>query len=352
MHCPMNRRKFVGNMVRTLALGIAAPFVPGSGKSDLFPYRDVVLGHGDFKYRIDMDWGALDPSFYPVNDCHEMVQDSMGRIVLLTNHTKNNVIIYDRSGKLLEVWGTDFPGAHGLTLNVEGGEDFLYISDNVRHEVIKTTIDGKVVMTLPYPAESGKYASPEAYIPTETAIAPNGDIYVADGYGLQYILHYNANGDLLNVFGGRGEGDAHFDNAHGICYDDRDPANPCLLITARQQNKLKKFSLDGQLQDVVHLPGAYICRPIVHAENVYLATIWSGDGEAESGFVSILDRSNKLVSAPGGCRPVYQDGKLNHMYQVIRVFRHPHDVCVDNDENLYVAQWNSGKTYPIKLTRV
>ena len=37
------------------------------------------------------------PTRYPVKDCHEMVQDSMGRIILLTNETKNNVIIYDKN---------------------------------------------------------------------------------------------------------------------------------------------------------------------------------------------------------------------------------------------------------------
>jgi len=57
-------------------------------------------------------------------------------------------------GFLQEVWGTEFPGAHGLTLNVENGEDMLYIADNNRHEVIKTTIDGKVVQVFPYPKES------------------------------------------------------------------------------------------------------------------------------------------------------------------------------------------------------
>ncbi len=40
------------------------------------------------------------------------------------------------------------------------------------------------------------------------------------------------------------------------------------------------------------------------------------------------------------------------MHQAIKIFTHPHDVCVDDEENLYVAQWNSGHTYPIKLKRV
>lgn len=314
-------------------------------------YKDVIIGHGTHQYKVDMNWGALDAMQYPVNDCHEMVQDSKGRIVLLTNHTKNNVIIYNKKGELQEVWGTDFPGAHGLTLNVEAGEDVLYIADNNRHEVIKTSIDGKVIQVFKCPMESGKYEKEDQFVPTETAVAKNGDVYVADGYGQQYIIHYNANGELLNVFGGRGEGDQYFDNAHGICVDSRE-GKETLLVTARMQNRLKNFSMDGQYVSSVDLPGAFICRPVIHKDHVFLATIWSGDGSANTGFVSILDKDNRMISAPAGSKPIYVNGQLQKMYQTMKIFQHPHDVCVDDDENLYVAQWNAGKTYPIKLKRV
>lgn len=54
-----------------------------------------VVGHNGFRYRVHSDWGIPDePSRYPVKDCHEMVVDSLGRIVLLTNHQKNNILIY------------------------------------------------------------------------------------------------------------------------------------------------------------------------------------------------------------------------------------------------------------------
>ncbi|AZQ57829.1 6-bladed beta-propeller [Maribacter sp. MJ134] len=344
----MKRRTFVRN-TGILTTGLLSGLAQANS---LMTYKDVVIGHNSHQYKIDLQWGALNANFYPVNDCHEMVQDSQGRILLLTNHTKNNIIVYDRSGKLLEVWGTDYPGAHGLTLHVENGEDVLYISDNNRHEVIKTTITGQVIQVFPYPKETGKYKNKESYIPTETAIAPNGDVYIADGYGEQYIMHYNAAGELLNVFGGRGTEAHHFDNAHGICLDTRDATNPTLLITARQQNKLKRFTLDGKYIEAIDLPGAYICRPVLHKKDIYLATIWSGDGSEGTGFISILNEDNKLISAPGGSTPVYEEGQLNPMYQTLKVFHHPHDVCVDDDENLYVAQWNSGKTYPIKLYRV
>ena len=344
----MKRRKFIEKS-SLAGVGLASlgsmSFAPGF-------LKDAVIGHGDYKYKVDLNWGKLNSERFPVQDCHEMVQDAKGRIILLTNHTQNNVLIYDKSGKLLDSWGTDYPGAHGLTLHDENGTEFLYICDNNRHEVIKTTLDGKVMQVFPFPKETGKYQKKEEYIPTETAIADNGDIYVADGYGAQYITHYDAKGNVKNVFGGPGDEDHLFNNAHGICIDNRDTSNPTLLITARQQNKLKRFSMAGEYLETIDLPGAYICRPVIHNKQVYLATIWSGDGSEGTGFISILDENNKLVSAPGGSTPVYENGSLNPMHQALKIFRHPHDVCIDEDENIYVAQWNSWNTYPIKLYRV
>jgi hypothetical protein len=344
----MIRRKFVKNISGLALAGLVPYRSPWKNETSI---KDIIIGHGTHQYKVDMQWGQLDSNLYPVNDCHEMVQDSKGRIVLLTNHVKNNVIIYDKKGSLIEVWGTEFPGAHGLSLSVENGEDFLYISDNNRHEIIKTTINGKVVQIFPYPESSELYKSVDQYIPTETAIAENGDLYVADGYGLQYIHHYNSDGRLLNSFGGRGKEEYNFDNAHGICIDRRN-GKETLLITARMQNKLKRFSLQGEWIETIHLPGAYICRPVIKKDHVYLATIWSGDGSADTGFISILDSKNKLISAPGANQPKYVNGDLQAMYQTLKIFKHPHDVCVDDNENLYVCQWNAGQSYPIKLIRV
>ncbi|MFM8449958.1 MAG: 6-bladed beta-propeller [Haliscomenobacter sp.] len=342
----MDRRTFIH-----LGLGAAAL---GSIPHNWNMNREkTILGHGDFRYQADPSWGTLDPSKIPVNDCHEMVIDRKGRLFLLTNETKNNIIIYNRSGKCLGTWGHEFPGAHGLTLSDENGEEFLWIADNNRHAVFKTTLEGKILLELPWPKESGKYTSADQYVPTETAIAPNGDIYVADGYGAQYILHYDPQGKLKNVFGGRGDGNPHFDNAHGICLDTRDASNPTLLITERQRNQLKRFSLSGDYISHVHLPSAYICRPVIHGKNVFLATLVSKmPWDSRSGFVTILDENNQCVSVPGGNEPHYENGHLQPLSQSGNLFQHPHDVCVDSDDNIYVAQWNSGKTYPIRLKRV
>ncbi|MFK7748925.1 MAG: 6-bladed beta-propeller, partial [Kordia sp.] len=268
-------------------------------------------------------------------------------------HTKNNVIIYDKSGKLLETWGTNYPGAHGLTLVKENGTDFLLITDYERHQIIKTTMDGKVVFSIDYPLETGKYNSKGDFKPTETAVTENGDIYVADGYGNQHILHYNHKGELQNIFGGRGTENGQFLNAHGICYDNRDAENPSLLISARELNVLKRFDLKGNFLEAFNVPGALICRPVIHKKDIYFAVLRSKSAvNSDSGFVLIMNEKNEVVSCPGATSPSYEKNKLNELYQTVRLFQHPHDVCIDNDENMYVAQWNSGKTYPIKLTRV
>jgi peptidylamidoglycolate lyase len=313
---------------------------------------DPVYGYNHMKYRLDKSWGALNPSVNPVNDCHEMVQDSKGRILLLTNETKNNILVYNKSGKLLEYWGHEFPGAHGLTLHRANGEDFLYITDTEKHQVFKTTIDGKILLTIDYPAETGHYAKKEEFVPTETTVLENGDFYIADGYGLQYIMQYDSNGKLKNVFGGKGPNKENLDNAHGITLDTR-LASPTLLITDRTRNCFKRFSMDGKLMEVIELPGACVCRPVIHGDHLYAAVLRSPNLDAAgTGFVTILDKHNKVVSNIGGSEPKYQDNLLQPMSQTEKLFVHPHDVCVDNDDNLYVAQWNSNKVYPYKLTRV
>lgn len=341
----MNRRKFL-QQTGVLSTSIIIT-------KDLFARNtSPVYGHNNMQYRMDNKWGTLNPSEHPVNDCHEMVQDSKGRIILLTNETKNNILIYSKDGKLLDYWGHDFPGGHGLTLVNENGTEYLFITDIVKHQVYKTTMDGKILLTIDAPLEAGIYSKPEEFVPTEVAVVNNGDFFIADGYGLQYVLHYDKNGKLKSYFAGKGEGDEHLDNAHGVCVDHRQ-STPTLLVTDRTRNCFKRFDMEGKLMEVIKLPGACVCRPVIKGNHLYTAVLMTGDlSKVGTGYTTILDKHNKVVSNIGGTKPVYENGKLQPMAQAEKIFVHPHDVCVDNDENLYVAQWASGKVYPYKFTRV
>jgi peptidylamidoglycolate lyase len=342
----MSRRSFIKNAAIVGSVGLIS--------NPLAAFQqDPILGQGAKRYRLNTAWSKADVARNPVKDCHEMVQDSKGRIILLTNEVKNNVLMYDKAGKLLTTWGNEYPGAHGLTLFNENGTEVLFICDNSRHQVIKTTLEGRVLLVLDYPKETGQYTKREEYVPTETAIAPNGDIYVADGYGKDFIIHYDASGKYINHFGGKGTEPKQLQQAHGICIDNRNPNRTCIIVTSRIQNAFKRYTLAGIYIDSIPLPGAWVCRPVIKGDFLYAAVLQTDSKQGkQSGFVTILDKNFNVVSNLGGSEPIYVDHKLESMYQTEKYFQYPHDVCVDDEENLYVAQWNSGKVYPYKLSLV
>ena len=251
-------------------------------------------------------------------------------------------------------WGTDFPGAHGLSIVAEGEREVLFITDLQRHLVTKTTLDGEILQEWRWPESSGKYEKEEQYRPSWTLHLSTGEFFVLDGYGRDHILHYGATGMLHNVFGGNEGGIAHW-GPHGGMADLSDPANPTLLIAMSDQQYLLRLSTDGQKLGKIDLPGGnprQIRKHDGHFFIAHLADNWPKDRNSR-GFISVLDAEMKVISNVGGAPPVYTDaGVLQPMQHQEEVFQHPHDVIVDDEGSLYVAQFNSGNTYPVKLERV
>jgi sugar lactone lactonase YvrE len=346
------------NFIKDSALGLGALAIGNQASAKIIMPKpgEIIIGHNSHKYKVIPGWGLLDTDKNPVNDCHEMVEDAKGRLIMCTNETKNNIIIYDKSGKLLETWGNKYPGAHGLTIGNEGGQQFLLLTDTARHQVIKTDLKGKEIFKIDYPKESGVYDSPNQFVPTETAVNPaNGDIYVADGYGANYVMQYDAKGKFIRHFGGKGETNETFNTCHGVLVDTRDAKSPTLLVTDRMHQCLKRFTLEGKYLTTYKLPGTFICRPVLHGKYIYGAAYRSTNASwGNSGYIQILDENMKVVSTPGGSEPIYKNGVLQRQYKddPDNVFMHPHDVYVDSDENIYIPQWASQKTYPVKLQRI
>jgi len=367
-----SRRDFIRQSAMASALAVATPASTFAILHKDRQPEEPVVGHGSFTYKVDKGWAKISVNNTPLANCHEMVQDSKGRLIMLGDCTKNNILIFDKSGKLLDFWGNAFPGGHGLTISKEGGEDFLLIADCGFYQdrnggfqrqaglVVKTDLTGRLIFALGHPRTIGIYKDDEYFQPTETAVAPNGDIYVADGYGSDYIIQYNSKGQYIRHFGGHHNAnpDHNLVNAHGICVDLRDRNNPTLICTSREENCFKTFTMDGKFIRRIDLPGMYVCRAVPDGENIYAGICWSKDAngkkiDGDSGFVTILDAGNKVVSNPGGAAPVYKGGALQPTLAATNpVFQHGHDVCVDDEKNLYVCQWNANHTAPVKLTRV
>ncbi|MBL8233060.1 MAG: hypothetical protein JNL98_31470 [Bryobacterales bacterium] len=310
-----------------------------------------VLGQGEHRYRVVPGWGVLDERT-PVKNCHGIVCDAEGHVLLLTDHVANNVIVYDKRGRLLSKWGTSFPGAHGLSIVREGRREVLYLTDLQTHKVVKTTLDGKVLEEWGWPADSGKYPQESDYRPSWTLHHRDG-FFVLDGYGKDYVLHYDAKGRMAGIFGGAEGGISHWGPHGGMI--DMQGRTPTLLIAMSDQQYLLRLSMKGEKLQQVDLPGGNPRQIRRHQGRYYVAHLadnWPKDRNSR-GFVSVLDDQLRVISNIAGPAPEYGDqGKLRPMRHVEDVFVHPHDLIVDNEDSMYVAQFASGATYPIKLERV
>src|SRR4030095_2722671 len=134
-----------------------------------------------------------------------------------TSESADTIVVFDRDGRFVRSWGREFRGvSRGRQLRREGGEEFLYLTVNATNPrlspqpdmqavVVKTTPRGEIVWKIQGPPDVAAYkdpnpdGTPKRYNPTNLAFAPNGDIYVGDGYGSYYVTHYNPAAEPLST---------------------------------------------------------------------------------------------------------------------------------------------------------
>ncbi len=338
------------SIAATGPLGRRSAALPGPNGSQVTDGHcdGEILGQGEFRYRAHRRWGALDRARYPVKDCQGIAEDRRGRIILLTNDTHNNLIAYEKGGKFLSSWETRFPAAHGLKIENHEGEDRYWITDHDAQCLSIGTVDGRELRRIGPEAVASKYPKISDYHPTNAAFTSDGDFFISDGYGLSFIHHFDPQGRYISSFGGAGKAASNLNEPHAVWADTRS-GKTLLLVTDRGNEMLKWFSLSGELQRVVPLPGArpsnvaqFHSTPVARFSNhIAVASL--------NGMILILDETDRVVSAVGGEAPVYVDGKLQPLQVFNYTFNHPHDVYMDATGALYVPQWWSNQTYPIKL---
>jgi hypothetical protein len=334
----VTRRNF---LVTTAAAACAPAFL---GATDKAGSKPPILGQGQYQYEAIHDWGEL-PRTIKYGNTHGVGEDSQGNIYIhhtvhATSESPDTIVVFDPNGKFVRSWGRQFKGgAHGLTIRKEGSEEFLYLCDFLHGVVTKRTLKGEEVFTLGYPAESAAYqskdrASAVLYRPTNVAIAPNGDIYIGDGYGSSFINQYNQKAEFIRTFGGLGKGDNQIDCPHGLWIDTR-AETPLLIVTDRGNSRLQRFTLDGRRVDSILGTSKMPCY--LHERNtlVVIADLLSK--------VTILDRENRVVASLGEGEYSNNDwGAVRNQAPGTFVpgrFVCPHGACFDHEGNIFVVEW-------------
>ena len=339
-----SRRTFM----KKVSTGLAAPLILGADNKS--GSQKPILGEGDHKYEVTHDWGEL-PADIKYGNTHGVCEDSHGHIyihhtVFATSEKSDSMVVFDHKGKFVKSWGAEFKGgAHGLLIRKEGKQEFLYLCDTKRGLMVKTTLDGEEVFTLGYPKEAEPYAKePIKYSPTNLAIAPNGDIYIGDGYGSSYINQYDSSGKYIRTFGGKGKEAGQLDCPHGIILDARG-SEPNLTVADRSNKRLQRFTLDGKHIDFVE------DFPAPCHFNIYK----NGDVVVPDLFarVTLLDSNNKVIEQLGDdSQSKYMETrKLTRDHFTPGKFVCPHGACFDHAGNIFVVEWvEVGRV--TKLTKV
>ena len=154
------------------------------------------------------------------SDTRSIAADGKGSILVL-RRSDPQVLIFNRAGELQDSWGEGlFLDSHNIDVDHEG---FVWIGDRSGQMIYKFTMDGQQVMALGTKGVAGNNSSPDAFNrASDVAVAPNGDIFVADGYRNNRIVHFSSEGAFIKVIGGvAGKEPGEFEEIHGVQIDSR-----------------------------------------------------------------------------------------------------------------------------------
>ena len=168
---------------------------------------------------------------------------SDGRLVFESAGGRGLVFLDLTSGKSEKV-SVDIAVAHGIATTYESGKDFIWICDpgeQAPGKVVKINLSGKIVDELQPPAASP--LSKEKWRPTSVAVTKDGDIWIADGYGLSLVHRYSANGNVITLDGS--ESGLQFNCPHGVAVDDRG-AEMNIAVADRTNKRVLLFDKDGR----------------------------------------------------------------------------------------------------------
>jgi len=292
----------------------------------------VVIGSGNHRYRVLEGWGELPPGMRFV-DVAAVCVDSKDQVYVF-NRGADPVIVFDRDGRYLRSWGQGigFTRAHGAAI---GPDDLLYLTDDEGHAVRKCTTAGKVLMTIGMPNQPAPRFSGEPFnLCTHTALSPQGEIYVSDGYQNARVHKYSPDGKLMFSWGKPGTAPGEFNLVHNIACDD----DGWVYVADRENHRVQVFDGNGKYQgqwnNLARPCGLFVGRgknplAIIGELGPEAVSMFSRDAPNLGPRVTIVDAHKGEILAYAGTRPLGEEPGQ---------FIAPHGIATDSLGDIYVAE--------------
>jgi DNA-binding beta-propeller fold protein YncE len=196
-------------------------------------------------YHVVENWAQL-PAGMQWGQVIAVKPDAHGNLWVF-HRSEPPILEFDASGKFLKSFGAGmFVQPHGLEIDRDGNiwTTDQQAKDGKGQQVIKFSPEGKVLMTLGKAGVGGP--GPDTFNgPCDVAIAPNGDIFVADGHGGDTnarVVKFSKDGNYIKEWGKKGSGPGEFDTLHSMAMDSKGR----LFIADRGNSRIQIFDQDGK----------------------------------------------------------------------------------------------------------
>jgi len=289
---------------------------------------EPIVGSGKYTYRVNEEW-QRPPAGLDVRACAVSV-DSQDRVYCFNRNAEHPVVIFDRDGNFLSSWGAGlFTFPHAIRIVQENGQDVVWLCDEHHQQFQKFTTAGKLLQTI---GEKGARSdtgvpaddfSSQAWrkvthgggpfnLPTDIAFAPDGSMFMTDGYGNARVHKFSPGAKHLFSWGEPGGAPGQFNLPHGVWIDRRGR----VLVADRENDRVQIFDQNGKLLSVwaTELIGPAFFY-VDDDDVVYIP-------EHNGGRVSILTLDGERLARWG-------DGPIH---------RSCHGIWVDSHSDLYVVQ--------------
>lgn len=212
------------------------------------------------------------------------------------------ILKFSPEGEILTSFGAGmFVFPHGIVVD---DDDNIWVvdagvEDGVKgNQIFKFNQQGEILLELGRPgirgATNGLFNEP-----SDLAIAPNGDLYIADGHinpeSNRRIVHLSPDGEFIEAWGSKGTGPLQFECPHSLAIDSQGR----IFVGDRTNNRLQILSPEGKLLAIWEHFG----RPSgvrIHNDILYVVDSESRQAEGQYGYNPGWHRGIRIGSVHDG----------------------------------------------------